>query len=243
MTGFLSVIPATLTLISSAGLGAGLTSWPPSMRLSFTAYGNGLSHTGSALQLVPGKAAPFHGALERLEEHQGEQLAVGETLQPDMAQQEEVAFSAGPLPFQREGDGRCNEINHHEQCEVHDQALKAGRVSRFRMEIPVDEVSRRSHHKHDVNKRRDQRQQDLEDDHVGYRYPAQRSLLFHRRAVLPHRLHNAKGPAEALPHQPARLGWRLGIGQRAVLVMYPIARLEKPPGEIGIFGDGVVLIT
>src|ERR1039458_10673001 len=118
MTGFLSVIPATLTLISSAGLGAGLTNGSPSMRLSFAAYGNGLSHTGSALQLVPGKAAAFHGALERLEEHQGEQLAVGEALQPDVAQQEEVAFSAGLLPFQRKGDGRGDEINRHEQCEV-----------------------------------------------------------------------------------------------------------------------------
>src|ERR1022692_2366862 len=243
MTGFLSVIPATLTLISSAGFGVGLTSWPPSMRLSFTAYGNGLPHTGRALQLVPGKAAPFHGALERLEEYQGEQLAVGEALQPDVAQQEEVAFSARLLPLEREGNGRSDEIDHHEQREVHYQAMKAGRVRRFGMEIFADEVRRRSYDKHDVNKRRDQRQQDLEDDHVGYRCPAQRSLLLYRGPVLPYRLHDAEGPAEALPHQPARLGWRLGIGQRAVLVIHPIACLEKRHGEIGIFGDGVVMIT
>src|ERR1022692_4024921 len=143
MTGFLSVIPATLTLISNAGFGAGLTNCPPSMRLSFTADGNRLSHTGRAFQLVPGKAAAFHSALERLDEHQGEHLAIGEALQPDMAQQEEIALSAGLLPLQREGYGRCDEINHHEQREVHDQPLEAGRIRRFRMEIPVDEVGRR----------------------------------------------------------------------------------------------------
>src|ERR1035441_2126766 len=118
MTGFLSVIPATLTLISNAGFGAGLTNCPPSMRLSFTADGNRLSHTGRAFQLVPGKAAAFHSALERLDEHQGEHLAIGEALQPDMAQQEEIALSAGLLPLQRKGYGRCDEINHHEKREV-----------------------------------------------------------------------------------------------------------------------------
>src|ERR1039458_8151 len=204
MTGFLSVIPATLTLISSAGFGVGLTSWPPSMRLSFTAYGNGLPHTGRALQLVPGKAAPFHGALERLEEYQGEQLAIGEALQPDVAQQEEVALPAGLLPLQREGYGRCDEINHHEQCEVHYQLVEIGRIGRLGLPVLVDEVDGGAGDEHDVDERRNQRQQDLEDDHVGYRDPAESSFLLHRRAVLPHRLHDAEGPAEALPHQPDR---------------------------------------
>ena len=127
----------------------------------------GCLHTGGALQFVPGKAAAFHGALERLDQHQREQLAVGEALQPDVAQQEEVAFSAGLLPLQSEGYGRGDEINHHEQREVNYQPLEAGRIGRFRMEIFVDEVGRRSHDKHDVDERRNQRQQDLEDDHVG----------------------------------------------------------------------------
>src|ERR1019366_5491191 len=135
MMGFFSSMPATLTLISRAGLGTGLTSCPPSMRLSFAAYGNGLPHTGSAFQFVPGKAAPFHGALERLDEHQGEQLAIGKALQPDVAQQEKVAFSAGPLPLQGEGYGRSDEINHHEQREVHYQLMEIGRVRRLRMPV------------------------------------------------------------------------------------------------------------
>src|ERR1035437_1883270 len=186
MMGFFSSMPATLTLISRADFGTGLTTRPPSLRFSFAAYGNGLPDTGRALQLVPGKAAPFHSTLEGLKKYQREQLAVGEALQPDVAQQEEVAFSAWLLPLQREGNGRSDEINHHEQREEHYQALKAGRIRRFGMEIFIDEVGRRSHHKHDVNERRNQRQQDLEDDHVRYRCPSESSLLLHRRAVLPH---------------------------------------------------------
>ena len=63
------------------------------------------------------------------------------------------------------------------------------------------------------------------------------------RAVLPHRLHDAEGPAEALPHQAVRGAGRLGIGQGAVLVIYPIARLQKRHGEIGVLGDGIRLVA
>src|SRR5271157_2051190 len=98
-------MPAMLTLMSSMGFETGLTRASPSLRLSLAADGDGLPHGGSALQFVPGESAAFHRALEGLNQHDGKQLPVSEALQPDVSQQQEVAFSAGLLPLQRKGNG------------------------------------------------------------------------------------------------------------------------------------------
>src|SRR5208282_4072169 len=121
-------MPATLTLMSSMGLGTGLTRTSPSLRLSLAADGDGLPHGGSALQFVPGEAAAFHRALEGLYQHDGKQLAIGEALQPDVSQQQEIAFPSGLLPLQGKGNGRGDEVNQHEEREVHHQAMEACRV-------------------------------------------------------------------------------------------------------------------
>src|SRR3974377_916637 len=49
---------------------------------------HGLANGGGALQLVPGERAAFHGALERLEQHDGKQLTVGKPLQPHVSQEQ-----------------------------------------------------------------------------------------------------------------------------------------------------------
>ena len=84
---------------------------------------------------------------------------------------------------------------------------------------------------------------DLEDHHIGQSDPAQRAFALQRGLMLPHCLHNAERPAETLPHQSVRGGGRLGVGEGPVLVLHAVAGLEQCHCEIGIFGNGVVMIA
>ena len=78
---------------------------------------------------------------------------------------------------------------------------------------------------------------------LGIATQPERALLLHRFDVLPHCLHDAERPAEALPHQAIRGGRSFGVGQRAVFVVHPITGLQQRHREIGVFGHGVMVIA
>src|SRR5579883_1427308 len=137
-----------------------------SPRLPLTGQRHRLADAGSALNLVPGEAPAFDGALKRLEQHQRKQLAIGEALQPNVAEEEKVAATAGLPSLEGEGDRGSDKVDHHEQREVDDELVEVSRVGRLRMTILVDEVADGADGEHDVDEGRDQGQQDLEDDHV-----------------------------------------------------------------------------
>jgi len=91
-----------------------------------------------------GRACPRRRACrrwraERLEEHDGEDLAVGEALNPDVAEQPCVA-AAGRMPaLQREGQRGGDEVDDEEGKEEGQQLLEAGRRGGLGMEVFVVE--------------------------------------------------------------------------------------------------------
>ena len=58
-------------------------------------------------------------------------------------------------------------------------------------------------------------------------------------AMLPDCLQNSEGPAEALPHEPARIDGGLSKSERAIFVDHLVVLLQQIHGQVGIFGDGV----
>src|SRR5580698_2966710 len=70
-----------------------------------------VAHFGGAVQFVPGKALALNGAFQRLEQHQREQLPVGEALKPHLAEQSDIFAGFGLAPFQSERDSRGDEID------------------------------------------------------------------------------------------------------------------------------------
>ncbi len=63
-----------------------------------------LRHLRGAFELVPGERPAVDGPLERLEQHQRKDLAIGEALQPDVEEQPSVAFVRGVAALEREGE-------------------------------------------------------------------------------------------------------------------------------------------
>ena len=86
------------------------------------------------------------------------------------------------------------------------------------MVVAVDEVMDDAGDEHQVDERRDQRQQHLEDEDVGQREQPHGLVAHKRRAMLPDRLQHAEGPAEALAHQAFRIDGRFSEGERAIFV-------------------------
>src|SRR5690348_13966911 len=74
----------------------------------FVADGSG------SFQLVPGEGAAFDGALQRFQQHDREKLAIGEALQPDLAEQPQVFAMLGRATLEGEGDGGSDEVNDKE---------------------------------------------------------------------------------------------------------------------------------
>ena len=69
------------------------------------------AHFGGAFDLVPVEGSAVDGALDGLEQHDGEDLPVGEALQPDVEEQPAVALVGGVTAFEREGEGRGDEVD------------------------------------------------------------------------------------------------------------------------------------
>src|ERR1035437_10932154 len=68
-----------------------------------------LAHLCGPLNLVPVEGLSIDSTLERLEQHDGEDLAIGKALQPDMEQQPDIALVCGVAAFQREVNRRSEE--------------------------------------------------------------------------------------------------------------------------------------
>ena len=96
----------------------------------------------------------------------------------------------------------------------------------------------------EVDQRRDERQQDLEEDHVRQGAPADPAVSRGVAAddgalVLPDRLHRAERPAVALTPEPAEGRGRLGPGSRVLGVDHPVTQAPDGEGEVGVLGEGV----
>ena len=107
------------------------------------------------------------------------------------------------------------------------------------MEMFLDEIPDRRHGEHDVDERRNQRQQNLEDHNVRQRHPSEYTLTGEDSAMLVHGLQNAERPAKTLAHQAIRVDRRFGVGERHVFVFDAVTEAEQRHGQVGVFGDGV----
>ena len=87
------------------------------------------------------------------------------------------------------------------------------------MVVAIDEVVDDAGDEHDVDERRDQRQEHLEDEDVGQREEAHGLVADKGGAMLPDGLQGAEGPAEALAHEALGVDGRLSKGQGAVFVV------------------------
>src|SRR5208282_4057437 len=103
------------------------------------------------------------------EQYDGKDLAVGEALQPDVEEQPAVALVGRMAALQAEGDRRGNEVDEQEGSEVSQKLFKAGRGGGLGVVVQVDKVMDNAGNEHQVDERRDQRQQHLEDENVGQR--------------------------------------------------------------------------
>src|ERR1035438_10015955 len=142
-----------------------------------------------------------------------------------------------------EGQRRCEEINHQKRYEKDQQALEAGGIGRFRVEVFLNEVPDRAYGKHHVDEGRDQRQKNLEDQDVGESDPAEDAFARDYVAMLPDGLKNSEGPAEALAHERIGAGGGFGEGESAVFVFDAMAVAQEGHGEIGVFGHGVDMVA
>ncbi len=109
-----------------------------------------------------------------------------------MEQQPRVALAGRMLALQHECQRRRDEVDHQERQEERQQLVKAGGAGRLRMEVPVDEVVDDSGDEHQVDQRRDQRQQYLENQDVGQREQAHGAALADGGLVLEDRLQDAE---------------------------------------------------
>src|ERR1700751_5071656 len=108
-------------------------------------------------QFVPGKFLAFGGPLQGLQQDDRKQLAIGEALQPYLAEQPCVFFTLGPPPLERKCNRRCEEIDHQERQEKDHEFLETGWIRRFRGERVLTEEPGHTEEKHDVDERRHQR--------------------------------------------------------------------------------------
>ena len=93
-------------------------------------------------------------------------------------------------------------------------------------------------------KRRDERQKDLEDKNVGQGEEAHGAMrLLDCAFVFVEGLKNSERPAEALAHQAVGVHGGFGKGKGLVFVDDAVALLEQVHGEVGVFGDGVGVIS
>src|SRR5205823_3407885 len=145
-----------------------------------------VTHLRGALQLVPGETLALNRALQGLKQHHREQLAISKSLQPNLAEQPNILASFRFAAFECEGDGRSKKINHQERSEKQHQPLKARWIRGFRVIELLNEIPNRTDRKHQINKRRDQRQNNLENEDIRQCYPAQYTLSTECRTMLPY---------------------------------------------------------
>ena len=160
-----------------------------------------------------------------------------------MAKQPWVFFIVGTPPLQRKRNRRREKVDNEECKEEQHQFVEAGGIGRVRMEVLLHEIPDRAHGKHDVDHRRHQRQQNLENPNIWQRNPPQRTFAGHDAAMLVDRLQDPEGPAETLSHQAIRIRRRLGISECHVFVLDAISSAQQGHRQVGIFGDGIDVVA
>src|SRR6266581_3139922 len=103
-------------------------------------------------------------------------MAIRKSLQPNLAEKPNILAPFRFAAFEREGNGRSKKIDHQESCEEQHQSLKARWIRGFRVIELLNEIPNRTDRKHQINKRRDQRQNNLENEDIRQCYPAQYTL-------------------------------------------------------------------
>src|SRR5713226_1661079 len=93
-----------------------------------TALGGHVAYGGGAIQFVPGEGATLDGTFQGPEQNQRKYLAIGEALQPHLAEQPGVFAGFGLATLQGESDRGGDEINYQENCEIQNQLNEVGRV-------------------------------------------------------------------------------------------------------------------
>jgi hypothetical protein len=91
------------------------------------------------------------------------------------------------------------------------------------MKVFLDEIPKGAEGEHDIDERRDQRQQNLEDHNIRQSHKTQHTFAGEHPTVFVHRLQNSKGPPKPLSHQAICISGRLSVGQGHVFIFHPIA--------------------
>ena len=136
-----------------------------------------------------------------LEEDDGEELAVGEALNPDVEEEPAVAFAGGVFALEGEGEGGGSEVDDQEGEEEGEQLVEAVGRGSFGVEVLVDQIVDDAGDEHEVDERGDERQKNLEDEDVGQSEQAHGAALADGSLVFIDGLQDAEGPAESLAHQ------------------------------------------
>ncbi len=203
----------------------------------------GFGHFAGALELVPAKGFAIDGALDGAEEDPGEELAVGEALDPDVDEQPGIAFTGGVFALEGEGEGGGGEVDEEEGTEEDEELDEVGGAGGFGVEVFVDEVVDDAGDEHEIDEWGYQREHDLEDDDVGQSEEAHGAAIADGGAVFPDGLEDAEGPAEALAGEAVGVDGSFGEGEGLVFVDDGVALLEEVHGEVGVFGDGVGVVA
>ncbi len=99
-----------------------------------------MTHLCGALEFVPIEGFAVDGALDRLEQNDGEDLAVSESLQPDVEEQPSVALVGGVAALQRKAMARGDKVDEQKCAEVGEQLFEARGGSGFGMVVAIDEI-------------------------------------------------------------------------------------------------------
>ena len=107
----------------------------------------------------------------------------------------------------------------------------------------LDKIPESAEGEHNIDERRYQRQQDLENHDVRQSDKAQRPFARENSTVFVDGLQNSKRPAKPLAHQAIRIGWRLRVSQRHVFIFHTVAAAQQSHCQISILGHCIDLIA
>src|SRR5579863_5457962 len=190
------------------------------------------------LDAAPANRPSADGFLHGTEQNHVHQLAIVEALEKDGDQKCPIF-----MRLEKKRDRARQDVNDEEAEKEKHRSLHVGRgpdlgqVGHFLTKRPQHQRAK----KHQVDDRRDERQEKLEHKYVWKCDPSKRAELWteKRVAVLPERLQRAEGPAEALANELAS-GFRcLGPGYRFFVVADAPTEAANRDGEVGVFRNRV----
>ena len=111
------------------------------------------------------------------------------------------------------------------------------------MKVFLYEIPGHADQEHQINKRRDQGKQNLEDQNVRQRDQSQRALARKNSLVFEDRLQNSEGPAKALAHERIRARRSFGKSERLIFVLHSVPVAQQRHRQIGILGNRVHMVA